>query len=143
MASFAIMRTINLPVEKMWSVLGNFTRPPAPDIKISVEKEGDSGLDGGGTIRTVTVGKESARQVIGTVDPFHFYTYRITDHLLLKDYQARCELTGDEGSTVVHYHADLKPRIPLTGGLACLKAKAAVNIYFDLIEKHHSGKQQK
>ncbi|MDZ4132369.1 MAG: SRPBCC family protein [Dethiobacteria bacterium] len=141
MASFAIVRTINLPVEKVWSVLGNFTRSPAPDINIRVEKEGDTGLDGVGTIRTVTVGKESARQVIETVDPFHSYTYRMTDHPLLKEYKANCELTGEEESTVVHYHAALKPRIPLTGGLACLKAKAAVNKYFDLIEKHHCGKQ--
>jgi hypothetical protein len=141
MASFAIVRTINLPVEKIWSVLGNFTRPPAPDIKISVEKEGDPGLDGVGTIRTVTVGKESARQFIEAVDPFHSYTYQMTDHPLLKEYQARCKLTGDNVSTIVHYHADLLPRIPLTGGLACLKAKAAVNKYFDLIEKHHCGKQ--
>jgi len=65
----------------------------------------------------------------------------MTDHPLLKEYQARCELTGDNVSTIVHYHADLLPRIPLTGGLACLKAKAAVNKYFDLIEKHHCGKQ--
>jgi carbon monoxide dehydrogenase subunit G len=143
MASFSIVRTINLPIEKVWSVLANFTSPPAPDIEIKIEKEGDASLNGGGTIRTVTVGKESARQVIGAVDPSHSYTYRMTGHLLLKDYQARCELTGDDESTVVHYHADLKPRIPLTGGLACLKAKAAVNNYFDLIEKHHCEEQQK
>ena len=140
MASFTISRTINLPAEKVWSVMGNMTRSPAPDIKIRVEKEGDPGLDGVGTVRTVTFGKECVRQVIKEVKPFHSYTYQMTDHPLLKDYQAKCEVTGDEKSTIVHYHAYLKPRIPLTGGLACLKAKATVNNYFDLIEKHHCGK---
>ncbi len=139
MAFFEIVRTINLPPEKVWSALGNFNVSPAPDIKISVEKEGDPGLHGAGTVRTVTVGKESARQVIEKVKPFYSYTYQMIDHPLLNDYQACCELTGDEESTLVHYRANLKPRIPLTGGLACLKAKAAVNKFFNLIEKHLRG----
>lgn len=54
MASFTIVRKINLTPEKLWSVLEDFTRPPAPGIKLGVEKEGDPGRDGVGTARPVT-----------------------------------------------------------------------------------------
>jgi len=140
MASFTIVRKINLPLEKLWSVLGDFTRPPAPGIKLGVEKDGDPGRDGVGTVRTVTFGKDSARQVIETVKPLHSYTYQIMGHPLMKGYHAGFELTGENDSTMIHYHAEIKPTIPLTGGIACLKAKATVNKFLDLIEQHHCAK---
>lgn len=137
MASFTIIRTIDLPVEKVWSILGDFTKPPAPDIQLGVEHEGDPGRFGVGTIRKITVGKDSARQVIEAVEPRHSYAYRMIDHPLLKEYHARYELKAEKNSTVIHYHAEIKPRIPLTGGIASRKSKTAINNYFDSIEKHH------
>jgi hypothetical protein len=137
MASFEIVRKINLPLEKAWSVLADFTNSPAPGIKLGIEKLGEPGRDMVGTVRTVTVGKDSVRQVIESVKPFHSYTYQMVDHPLMNGYHAHCELTGENDSTMIHYKAEISPAIPLTGGLICFKAKAGVNKFLDLIEQHH------
>ena len=41
MAMFTIARKLDLPSEKVWAAVSDFTRAPSPAILIDVEKEGD------------------------------------------------------------------------------------------------------
>ncbi len=36
MATLTLVRKVNLPVEKVWSLIGDFTASPGPDIKVEV-----------------------------------------------------------------------------------------------------------
>lgn len=43
MASYSFERTVNMPIEKVWPLIGDFTKSPGPDISVqklidSVEK---------------------------------------------------------------------------------------------------------
>ncbi len=38
MSSFIIQRTINVPINKVWQVLGDFGKPPGPSVKVTVKK---------------------------------------------------------------------------------------------------------
>ena len=41
MTAFTITREVDLPSEKLFSIISDFTRSPSPNIKVEVEKEGD------------------------------------------------------------------------------------------------------
>lgn len=138
MASFTIERKIRRPIEEVWSLLGDFTKSPSPEIKVDVEKEGDPNAGGAGTIRTLTIGRIRVRDVLETANPPHSFTYRIVGGGPIRAYHGRVDLAEEEGSTIVHYHGSLEPRIPFTGGICCRLAKHAVNRLLDAIEKHHT-----
>ncbi len=137
MASYTIERRINLPIEKVWSLIGDFTKSPGPEIKVEVEKEGDPSAGGAGTIRIITIGKVRAREILDTANPPHSLTYRMLGGAPIKEYLGKVDFKDKEGSTIIHWHVDLKPKIPLTGGICCRLAKSAVNHLIDAVEKHH------
>ena len=138
MASYTFERKINLPVEKVWSLIGDFTKSPGPEIKVEVEKEGDPSAGGAGTIRMITIGKVRVREILDTVNPPHSFTYRILGGAPMKEYHGKVNFEDKEGSTIIHWHADLKPKIPLTGGICCKVAKGAVNGLINAVERHHT-----
>ncbi len=138
MASFSFERKINLPIEKTWSLLGDFTKSPGPEVQIEVEKEGDPNTGGTGTIRTITIGKIRVREILDTVDPPHSFAYRIIGGAPMKEYVGKVDFEDHEGSTMIHWHADLKPKIPLTGSICCKVARNAANSLIDSVEKNHT-----
>jgi hypothetical protein len=138
MASYTLERKVNLPVGKVWSLIGDFTKSPSPEIKVEVEKEGDSDAGGAGTIRTITIGKVRIREILDTANPPHSFTYRILGGAPLKEYHGKVDFEDKAGSTIIHWHADLKPKIPLTGGICSKLAKGTVKALIDAVEKHHA-----
>ena len=138
MATCSLKRKIDLPIEKVWSLIGDFTKSPAPEIKIEVEKEGDPSAGGVGTIRMITIGKTRVREILDTVNPPHSLTYRIIGGAPMKEYHGMFNLEAKEGTTIYHWHADIKPKIPLTGGILCRVAKGAVSTFIDALEMHHT-----
>lgn len=143
MVSFALERKFNMPLDQVWSILSDFANTPAPDdVTVIVEKEGDPDKHGAGLVRKTIVGRDKVRQHLTSLNPPHFYTYQVVDHPMLKEYQARVDLKESEGGTLIHYQADIKPALPLTGKLLCAKCKSGVNSYLDAIERHHGGKAE-
>lgn len=138
MASYTLERTVRLPIAEVWALLADFTRSPGPGIEVEVEKEGDPNAGGIGTIRRVTIGKLQAREILDTVDPPHSFTYRMLDGAPMKDYRARVDLTEEEGATVIHWHADFKPKVPFTGGILGRMAKGTVNDFIDAAVEHRA-----
>lgn len=138
MASYTVHREIKLPIEKVWSLIGDFTNSPGPEVKVEVEKEGDPSTGGAGTIRTVIIGKVRVREILDTANPPHSFTYRIIGGAPMKEYHGKVNFEDKAGSTIIHWEANLKPKIPLTGGICCKVAKGAVNGLIDSMVKNHT-----
>ena len=138
MASYSLERTVNIPMNKVWAMIGDFTNSPGSDISVKVEKYGDLKSGGVGTIREITIGKACVREVLETVDPPQGFTYRILSGAPLKDYVGKVTLEDKGEDTIIRWSAELTPKIPFTGGICCKLAKRAANKLIDSVEKDNA-----
>jgi len=138
MASLDFERKVNLPIEKVWSLIGDFTATPGPDIKVEVEKEGDPNKGGAGTIRTITIGKVRVKEILDTANPPNSFTYRILSGAPMKEYHGNVTFEDRDGATVIHWQSEIKPKIPFTGPILVKVTKGAVNGLIDAVEKYHT-----
>jgi transcription initiation factor TFIIIB Brf1 subunit/transcription initiation factor TFIIB len=134
MTVYSFRREVNLPVEKVWSLLGNFTKVPSSEIEVLVEKEGDSETNGVGTIRKITIGKVCIREILDSANPPCSFTYRILSGAPMKEYLGKVKLEPRESSTIIHWSAELTPKIPLTGWLCSWIASDSQNRLIDAVE---------
>lgn len=130
-------RKINLPKEKLYSLLADFAKSPTPDFKVELLEKGVPETGGPGATRLITIGKDTTKQVLVEANHNQGYAYRIIDHPLIKDYYARVVLTDEGSSTLMSYQAEVRPAIFFTGGIISRKVKATLVAYFDSIEKHY------
>ena len=135
MTVYSFRREVNLTVEKVWSLLGNFTKAPSSEIEVLVEKEGDSETNGVGTIRKITIGKVCVREILDSADPPSTFTYRILSGAPMKEYFGKVRLEPKESSTVIHWSAELIPKIPLTGWICSWIASDSQHRLIDAVEK--------
>lgn len=142
MASYTIKRTVELPIDNVWSLIGDFTKSPGPGITVEVEKEGDTEAGGVGTIRTITIGKVRVRERLETANPPHSFSYRILSGAPMKEYHGNVKFEPKDDSTIIQWHAELKPKFPLTGWVCCKVAKDTVNRLIDEVERHHKNKPE-
>ncbi len=140
MPSYSFERTINLPIEKVWSLIGDFTQSPGPDISVTVEKDGDPKAGGAGTTRKIKIGKVCVREILDTADPPRGFTYRILSGAPMKNYIGKVAFEDKSGRTLIRWSADLTPKIPFTGGICWKVAKGAIQKLIDSAEKHHALK---
>ena len=138
MASFILERKVNLPVEKVWSLLGDFTASPGSDIKVEVEKEGDPDKNGVGTIRIITIGKVRVKEILDSANPPDSFKYRILSGAPMKEYLGSVKFKDNDGATLIRWQADIKPKIPFTGPILVKVSKGAVNGLIDAVEKYHT-----
>ena len=138
MASFTLERTINLPVEKVWDILGNFTVSPGPEIKVEVEKQGDQANNGVGTIRKLTIGNVCVKEILESANPPNSFTYRVLSGALTKEYKGKVNFKKNGEETIIHLKADIKPIIPFTSPIIIKVAKGAINSILDSLEKNHT-----
>jgi hypothetical protein len=85
-ALYSFKREVNLPVEKVWSVLGDFTKAPSSETEVLLEKEGGRDTNGAGTIRKITIGKVCVREILDSANPSYSFAYRILSGALIKKY---------------------------------------------------------
>jgi hypothetical protein len=123
MTVYSFRREVNLPVEKVWSLLGDFTKAPSSEIEVSVEKEGD-----------ITIGKVCIREILDSANPPCSFTYRILSGAPMKEYLGKVKLEPRESSTIIHWSAELTPKIPLTGWLCSWIASDSQNRLIDAVE---------
>jgi hypothetical protein len=135
MSVYSFRREVKLPIENVWSRLGDFTTSPGPGIKVDVEKQGDMGANGVGTIRKITIGKVCVREILDSADPPYTFTYRILSGAPVKEYSGKVMLETNENSTVIHWSAELTPKIPLTGWLCSWIASDSQHRLIDAVEK--------
>lgn len=138
MSSYSFDRTVNAPIEEVWSLIGDFTKSPGPENSVTVEKQGDPNAGGAGTTRVIRIGNVTVREILDTADPPRGFTYRILSGAPVKDYFGKVTFQDKGGKTLIRWSADLKPKIPFTGGICCNVAKGAVQKLIDSVERHPS-----
>ncbi len=80
----------------MRSLTGGFTKVPSPGIAVEVEKEGDMDADCVGTIRKITIGKVSVREILDYANPPYTFTYRIVFCAPMKEYLGKVRFESKE-----------------------------------------------
>ena len=135
MTIYSFRREVKLPIEKVWSLLGDFTKSPAPGITVEVEKKGDMDANGIGTIRKITIGKVCVREILDSANPPYTFAYRILSGAPMKEYLGKVRLESRESSTIIHWSAELTPKIPYTGWICSKVASDAQHCLIDEVEK--------
>ena len=137
MSTFTIIRELDLPSEKAFSIISDFTRSPSPTIPVQVEKEGDLESNGVGAIRTITIGKVHVRERLESVNPPNSFTYTILSGAPLKDYLGSVEIAPKEAKSVIRWNVEFTPKIPGTGWVGAIVSKKAINRLIDEMEASH------
>jgi hypothetical protein len=135
MAVYSFSREVKLPIEKVWSLIGDFTKAPSPEIKVEVEKAGDMEANGIGTIRKLTIGKLCVREILDSANPPYAFTYRILSGAPMKEYLGKVRFEPKENSTIIYWSADLTPKIPFTGWICSKVASDTQHCLIDEVEK--------
>jgi len=135
MTVYSFSREVKLPIENVWSLLGDFTKTPGPGINVDVEEQGDTEANAVGTIRKITIGKVCVREILVSATPPSSFTYRILSGTPMKDYFGKVRLEPKENSTVIHWSAKLTPKIPMTGWICSWIASNSQHRLIDAVEK--------
>ena len=64
-----LTRKTKIPLDKVWSLLSDFTGSPSPAFPVVVHEKGDPKYNGVGTIRTLTIGKITVMERLEAVTP--------------------------------------------------------------------------
>jgi len=135
MTVYSFSREVKLPIEIVWPLLGDFTKTPGSGIKVDVEKQGDNEANAVGAIRKITIGKVCVREILVSATPPSSFTYRILSGAPMKDYFGKVRLEQKESSTVIHWSAELTPKIPLTGWICSWIASNSQHRLINAVEK--------
>ncbi len=137
MTAFKITREVDLPAEKAFAIISDFTRAPSPTIQVEVEKEGDSEARGVGTIRTITIGRVRVRERLESVNPPGSLTYSILSGAPMKDYLGSIEITPQDAKSVINWNVKFTPKVPGTGWIGAMIAKKSINRFIREMEASH------
>jgi len=135
MTTFTITRVLDLPSEKAFAIISDFTRSPSPNISVKVEKKGDPEANGSGTIRDITIGKVRVRERLESVNPPNSFTYSLLSGAPVKDYLGNVEIAPQEDKSLVRWNVKFTPKIPGTGWLGAIVSKKTINRLLDEMER--------
>ncbi len=135
MSAFVVTRKIDLPLQKVWSICGDFTKSPGPGITVQVEEKGNTANNNVGAIRTITIGTVRVRESLEAVRPQQSFTYKILSGAPMKDHIAIAEFIPRGSSTEIRWNVEFKPKVPGIGWIVGMVTKKAINQYIDEIEK--------
>jgi len=133
----SVERRLKVPLDKAWSLLSDFTGSPSPAFPVIVHEKGDPQRNGVGTIRTIKLGMFSAMERLEAVEPHQSYMYCILSGSPVKQYLGKFEFSQESGETLVHWHADFKPIVPLSGWMIAIVTKKMVHKILDQMEADH------
>jgi hypothetical protein len=129
-----LTRKTKIPLDKLWSLLSDFTGSPSPAFPVVVHEEGNPGNHGVGTIRTLTMGHISVKERLEAVTPLRAFTYRILSGSPVKQYLGKWALRQEKDFTIVCWRADFKPKFPLTGWIIAMATRRVVHQIMDQME---------
>jgi hypothetical protein len=136
MTAFIITREVDLPSEKLFPIISDFTRSPSPTIPIKVEKEGDQ-ANGVGTIRTITIGMVKVCERLETVNPPNSFTYTILSGAPMKDYLGTIKIFPKGSKSEIQWDVKFTPKIPGTGWLGAMVSKKTINRQINEMEANN------
>lgn len=128
MASFTLSREVNAPPEVVFDVLTDHRRYAelTPLRKSELEREGEPGPNGVGSIRVLTaVGPPMREETIVYERPTRF-SYTVLSGLPVRDHVGTVSLEPSEGGTKVVYALRTTPTLPIVGGVVVAAIKQGV-----------------
>ena len=137
MATFTITRKLDLPSDKVWATVSDFTRAPSPAIIIEVEEKGDPEAKGVGAIRNTNMKGVKTRERLEAVDEPNSITYRLLSGAPVKEYIGTVNVVAQDGATLIKWDVNLKPKIPGMGWIVAMLVKKAIHRFIDAIEEGH------
>lgn len=137
MATFTITRKLDLPSEKVWATVSDFTRAPSSAIIIEVEEKGDPEANGVGAVRNINIKGAKARERLEVVDAPNSITYRMLSGAPVKDYHGTVNVIAQDAATLINWDVKFIPKIPGIGWIVTMVIKKAINRYIDAIEEGH------
>jgi len=137
MTTFTISRELDLPSDKVWAIVSDFTRPPSPAISIEVEEKGNPEAHGIGAIRNINIRGAKARERLESVDAPNSITYYMLSGAPVKEYLGTVNVVPQNGATLINWDVKLIPKIPGIGWIVAIVIRKAINRYIDAIEKGH------
>ena len=123
MATFTITRKLDLPSDKVWATVSDFTRAPSPAIIIEVEEKGDPEAKGVGAIRNTNMKGVKTRERLEAVDEPNSITYRLLSGAPVKEYIGTVNVVAQDGATLIKWDVNLKPKIPGMGWIVAMLVK--------------------
>ena len=126
MTTFTITRKLDLPSEKVWTIVSDFTSAPGHAIKIEVEEKGNS-ENGIGAIRFINIKGAKARERLESVDAPNSITYRMLSGAPVEEYLGTVNVVPRDGATLVNWDVKMIPKIPGSGWLIADVIKKAIN----------------
>ncbi len=138
MNQFAITRSLNAPVDRVWEIIGNPGASPGRGVHVRVEKPGAA--DGTGLVRTVKVGLTTAHEEVTDVGPGRVIRYRLIRGAPVRDYSSSVALEESAGGgTLVSWDASFRPIVPGTGWAVSLLSKHTLNRVLDALAESTGG----
>ena len=137
MTTASVERKIKVPPGKAWSLLSDFTGSPSPAFPVVIHEIGEPEYNGVGTIRTIKLGIFSVMERLEAVELHRSFMYCILSGSPVSQYLGKFEFSEENGSTLVHWHADFKPKFPLTGWIIAIVTKKMVHKILDQMEADH------
>ena len=129
-----LTRKTKIALDKIWSLLSDFTGSPSPAFPVVVHEKGDPKDNGVGAIRTLTIGKITVMERLEAVTPSHAFMYSILSGSPVKQYLGKWEFREEKEFTIVRWSADFKPKFPLIGWIIARVTKRVVHQIIDQIE---------
>lgn len=134
MVQFTFNKTLDMPIEQAWKVLGNFGRSPGKGIRIAEIQPGDPTNNGVGAIRKVQVAVLNVKERLVASNGRDQFTYEVISGAPAKDYQGKVTLKSRGDQTEVTWSGELKPLIPLTGPVLVQVARYVINTILEATE---------
>jgi hypothetical protein len=122
MPHFTITRTIASPLDRVWSLAGNFLKAPGPGIEVKVEKN-SSNANNVGAERTITIGSVKVRKRLESVSPGKSFSYKVLSGAPMKDHQATVTLRATGQSTEIRWEVAFTPKVMGTGWVVAMVTK--------------------
>jgi hypothetical protein len=127
---FAIRRSLDAPVDRVWEIVGNPAASLGRGVDVRVEKPGAA--DGTGLVRVVKVGRTTAREEITAVGPGRAIRYRLLKGAPVRDHTSGVALEkSPAGGTLVSWNARFRPIVPGTGWAVSLVLQRTLNRVLD------------
>ena len=134
MTTVSIKRKLNVPLNKAWSLLSDYSRSPSHAFRVILHEEGDPKDNGVGTVRSIKIGLFTIMQRLEAVEPSQHFTYSILSGPPVRKYIGKYMFVEDNDSTIIRWSADVEPKYPLIGWIIAFFSKKAVNQILDQIE---------
>lgn len=135
MGYLCVERTIDVPLEKVWPIAGDFTKSPDPTLPIEIVVQGDETKMGVGCERKIRSGKTVFHEQLISIDPPNSYSYKMLFGSPVKYQNGKVEFMAVGKSTQINWTVNYAVKYPGTGWVFRMVTKKYYNKFIDELEK--------